>query len=82
MLSLLFLSVLASTGKVLNPFTDQTSREFINTRRADLAVYINKVINFPKAVKNSDVLKFLGLDPVTGCPLDPLDSERFLECKF
>ena len=69
-------------GKVINPFVDQTSPDFLNTRKRELEQYLKKVIEFPKANKNIDVLKFLGLDPLTAYPLDPNDAKRMMECKF
>lgn len=69
-------------GKVINPFVDQTTPDFINSRKNDLEQYLRKIIHFPKANKNIDLLKFLGLDPLTAYPLDPTDAKRMMECKF
>jgi hypothetical protein len=67
---------LCLTGKVYNPFANQMDEAFIENRRLELEVYLNKLIHMSKASKNSDLLRFLGLDPITGLPLDPMDSER------
>lgn len=69
-------------GKVLNPFTDQTTPQFIEGRRRDLEVYLNRLCGVSKCSKNLDMLKFLGLDPVTGLPLDPADVEKHVEYRF
>jgi len=69
-------------GKVVNPFVDQTSPDFVNGRKHELQNYLMKIIQFPKANKNIDLLKFLGLDPLTAYPLDQTDAKRMLECKF
>lgn len=35
-------------GKVYNPFANQMDEAFIENRRADLQVYLKKLINIPK----------------------------------
>lgn len=56
-------------GRVLNPFLDQTSAEFIQDRQHHLEVYLRALINMSKIRTNPDLLVFLGLNPTTGLPV-------------
>lgn len=71
-----------TTGKVWNPFADQTDPAFIEQRREELEVYLRRLIQMPKASTNPDLFRFFQLHPVTGSPLDPADINQHVELKF
>jgi len=68
--------------KVLNPFADQSDPLFIEHRRQELEVYLQRLIRMPKASHNPDLLRFFSLHPVTGQPLDPGDLNLHVELRF
>jgi len=53
-------------SKVYNPLVDQNSDAFISTRKDALQSFLQALLNNGKIVHYSDVLAFLGLNPVTG----------------
>jgi hypothetical protein len=57
-------------GKCYNPWTDQTSPEFIHERRCAVELYMQQVLSNSKVATYTDLLVFLGLHPLTG-RLDP-----------
>lgn len=53
-------------GKVLNPFTDQNSPDFIEQRRNKLQSYLDLILGNDKIKHLSDLACFLGRHPITG----------------
>lgn len=63
------------SGKVYNPFTDQMSEEFIDQRRRALQQYLQDLIYNEKVFSYTELLLFLGLDPVTGSAMETRNDE-------
>lgn len=61
-------------SKVYNPFTDQSSPQFIEQRMRALQQYLLDIIHNDKVFTYSEVLLFIGLDPSTGNPLPTTDT--------
>lgn len=52
-------------GKCYNPWTDQNSDEFISERKRGLEQYLRMLLGNSKCKYYTDLLVFLGLDPIT-----------------
>mmetsp|Transcript_23028 Transcript_23028/g.38432 ORF Transcript_23028/g.38432 Transcript_23028/m.38432 type:complete len:303 (-) Transcript_23028:200-1108(-) len=61
-------------SRVFNPFVDQKCTDFINIRREALQTYLNGLLANSKVVCYTEVLCFLGLDPMSAQPQELLPS--------
>lgn len=66
--------------RIFTPWTDQQSVDFINERRAALQLYLRALLANPRVCSYTEFLCFLGLDPVTGNPLQEPLSVSLLGC--
>lgn len=62
-------------SKIVSPWVDQTSDNFITLRRLALQKYITQLLGNSKVVHYSDFLCFLGLHPVTGLPIESVEKK-------
>lgn len=61
-------------AKKINPFFDQFQEPFINYRKKKLENYLKALLQNYKVACYTEVLCFIGLDPVTGAALDHLPT--------
>ena len=62
-------------GRVFTPWTDQQSLEFTEERRTALQFYLQSLLTNLRVCAYTEFLCFLGLDPITGNPLQvPLSA--------
>ena len=62
-------------GRVFTPWTDQQSAEFTEERRIALQYYLQSLLTNSRVCAYTEFLCFLGLDPITGNPLqEPLSA--------
>ena len=61
--------------RVFTPWTDQNCHDFIEERRIALQIYLQNLLANPRVCAYTEFLCFLGLDPITGDPLqEPLSA--------